>query len=162
MATTPDYLSIMLLGVLAGMRSMTPPTLVSLYLNRNQHLRTGTLTNFLGSGNSLAAFSLLATGEIVADKFPQAPNRTLGPAVVGRMGTSALSGAAIAEAHSENRSVAAALSATVTAVVTFATFRARIASNNYLPNPVTGVIEDTLLLGLSTALLRRWHRQHAR
>jgi len=153
-----NYLSACGLGVLAGMRSMTPPTLVSLYLNRNQHLRNGTLTNVLGSGNSLTAFSLLATGEILADKFPQAPNRTFGPAVVGRLGTSALSSAALAEAHGENRTVAAAISAAITGVVTFATFRARMAANQYLPNPVTGVLEDTLLLGLSAALLRRWHR----
>ena len=157
-----NYLSACGIGVLAGMRSMTPPTLVSLYLNRNQHLRSGMLTNVLGSGNSLTAFSLLATGEIVADKFPQAPNRTFAPAVVGRVGTSALSSAAIAEAHGENKTVAAAISVAITAVVTFATFRARITANKYLPNPVTGVIEDSILLTISTALLRRWHREHAR
>ncbi len=156
-----DYLSTCGVGVLAGMRSMTPPTLFSLYLNRNQQLRNGKITNFLGSANSLTAFSLLATGEIVADKFPQAPTRTFAPALVGRLGTSALSSAAIAEAHGENRTVVAAISAAVTGVVTFATFQARITANKYLPNPVTGVIEDTLLLGLSTALLRRWHRDHA-
>jgi uncharacterized membrane protein len=158
MATTSDYLSTTLLGVLAGMRSMTPPTLVSLYLNRNQQLRNGALTNVLGSGNSLTAFTLLALGEITADKFPQAPNRTFAPAVFGRLGTSALSSAAVAEAHGENRTVAAALSAAVTGVATFATFQARMAANQYLPNPVTGVIEDGILLSIGASLLRRWHR----
>lgn len=153
-----DYLSTTLLGVLAGMRSMTPPALVSLYLNRNPQLRKGTLSNFLGSGNSLTAFTLLALGEITADKFPQAPNRTFAPALVGRLGTSALASAAIAEAHGENQTVAAALSAAVTGVATFATFQARIAANRYLPNPVTGVLEDTILFSIGASLLRRWHR----
>lgn len=153
-----DYVSTTLLGVLAGMRSMTPPTLVSLYLNRNQLGRNGTLTNLLGSGNSLTVLTLLATGEIVADKFPQAPNRTFAPAVVGRLGTSALSSAAITEAQGGNRTLAAALSALITLIVTFATFRARMAANNYLPNPVTGVLEDTILFSIGVSLLRRWHR----
>lgn len=153
-----DYVSTMLLGMLAGMRSMTPPTLVSLYLNRNQLGRNGTLTNFLGSGNSLTAFTLLALGEITADKFPQAPNRTFAPALVGRLGTSALASAALTEAHGGNRTLAAAISAATTSVATFATFRARMAANNYLPNPVTGVLEDMILLSIGASLLRRWHR----
>ena len=153
-----DYVSTTLLGVLAGMRSMTPPTLVSLYLNRNQQLRNGTLTNFLGSGNSLTVFTLLAAGEITADKFPQTPNRTFAPALVGRLGTSALASAALTEAQGGNRTVAAALSAAVTGVATFATFQARMAANQYLPNAVTGVIEDTILLSIGASLLRRWHR----
>lgn len=153
-----DYLSTALLGVLAGMRSMTPPTLVSLYLNRNQQVRNGTLTNLLGSGNCLTVFTLLAAGEITADKFPQAPNRTFAPALVGRLGTSALASAALTEAQGGNRTVAAALSAAITGVATFATFQARMAANKYLPNPVTGVLEDAILLSVGVRLMRRWHR----
>jgi len=156
MSTTPDYLSATLLGVLAGMRSMTPPTLVSYYLNNNQPQHSGTLVNLLRSRRSLQIFALLAAGEITADKFPQTPNRTFAPALVGRVGTSMLATGALCQARGQAWQGAAALSALLTVVATFATFRARIAANRALPNPVTGIMEDGVLLGISASLLRRW------
>lgn len=156
--STPDYVSATLLGVLAGMRSMTPPTLVSLFLNRNPQLRGGTLSRFLGSGNSLTAFGLLAVGELAGDKFPQAPNRTFPPALVGRVGTSVLASAALNQAQGNDWQLPAALSAATTVASTFATFQARMWANRYLPNVVSGVLEDAILLSVGVGLLRRWHR----
>lgn len=151
-----DYLSTALLGVLAGMRSMTPPTLVSYYLNNHPPQHGGTLVSLLRSRRSLQIFALLAAGEITADKFPQAPNRTFAPALVGRVGTSVLATGALCQARGQAWQGAAALSALITVLVTFATFRARMAANRSLPNPITGIAEDGILLGICASLLSRW------
>jgi uncharacterized membrane protein len=147
------------LGWLAGMRSMTPPTLVSFYLNRAQSPQDGTLVDLLSSQGSLTIFALLAAGEITADKFPQAPSRIFTPALVGRLGTAALSSAALCEAKGQERWIGAMMSSVVAGVSSFATYRARVALNQQLPNVAAGVVEDLVLLGISWALLRQWQQE---
>jgi uncharacterized membrane protein len=138
---------------------MTPPALVSFYLTRTQQpLHGGMLVGRPGSRKSFQVFSLLAAGEIIADKFPQAPARTFAPALVGRLGTSALASAALCEAQGQNRLLGAALSMAVTGAATFATYRARLALNQRLPNVASGLLEDLLLVGGGLSLLRLWQR----
>src|SRR3954452_10610255 len=84
------------LGVLAGLRSMTPLAVVA-WASRMGHLDLDpTPLAFLGSGVAAWFFAAAALGELVADKLPFTPNRTaLGP-FVGRLLTGALSGGAVA------------------------------------------------------------------
>src|ERR1700761_3660810 len=73
-----------LLGVSSGMRSMTPPAVLAL---------SGRLT---GVRAVRAGLCLAAVGELVGDKLPSAPSRTMPIAVVGRVGSGGVSGFAVA------------------------------------------------------------------
>lgn len=154
--TVSSYLGAAGIGLMAGMRSMTPPALVSFYLTRTEPRHHGRLTDLLGKPQRFRLFALLAAGEIIADKFPQAPARTFMPALIGRLGTSALASGALYQAMGADGRGPAALSAAVTGVATFATHRLRMALNRRLPNLVSGVLEDAVLLSIGVVLLRRW------
>jgi uncharacterized membrane protein len=92
------YLLALLIGVVAGLRTMTPPAAVSwaAYLGR-LHL-SGTWLAFLGYRWTPWILTLLAIAELVADQLPSTPSRTAPLGFTGRIVTGALSGAAIGTA----------------------------------------------------------------
>lgn len=160
MATQPttSYVYAASLGFLAGMRSMTPPALVSTYLSSRQNAPLdGLLGSIIGSRNVASVFQLLAVGEMMADKFPNVPNRTFFPALLGRSGTAALTGAALSEASGEEPINGAVASAVAAIAATYITFYLRLTVQKVLPTPIAGLLEDVLLLGAGLYLLRRWH-----
>ena len=87
-----------LIGIVAGLRSMTAPAAVSWasYVGR-LHLG-GTWLAFLGSRWTPWILTLLALGELVADQLPFTPSRTAPLGFGGRIVTGALSGAAVGTA----------------------------------------------------------------
>jgi len=92
------YLLAFLIGVVAGLRSMTAPAAVSwaAYLGR-LHLG-GTWLAFLGHRWTPWILSVLAVAELVADQLPTTPSRTAPPGFGARIVTGALSGAAVGTA----------------------------------------------------------------
>ncbi len=92
------YLLAFLIGIVAGLRSMTAPAAVSWasYLGR-LHLG-GTWLAFLGYRWTPWILTLLALGELVADQLPSTPSRTAPLGFGGRIVTGALSGAAVGTA----------------------------------------------------------------
>jgi uncharacterized membrane protein len=92
------YVFAFLIGVIAGLRSMTAPAVVSWAARLGWLHLEGTPLAFLGSPITSYILTALALGELVADKLPTTPSRkTLAP-FMGRIGTGALSGAAIGAA----------------------------------------------------------------
>jgi uncharacterized membrane protein len=83
------------IGIVAGLRSMTAPAVVSwaAHLGRLS-LRGGPLA-FMGSAWAQAIFSLAAIGEFVADLMPQIPSRTAAGPLIARIITGGLSGACV-------------------------------------------------------------------
>ena len=94
------YLGCFSLGIIAGLRSLTAPALVSWAAHLGWLDLSGSRLSFLGSRPAITILSLLALGELVADKLPKTPKRTnLGP-LVFRAITGAFSSLAIsASAH---------------------------------------------------------------
>jgi uncharacterized membrane protein len=92
------YLLAFLVGIVAGLRSMTAPAAVSwaAYLGR-LHLG-GTGLAFLSYRWTPWILTLLALGELVADQLPSTPSRTAPLGFGGRIVTGALSGAAVGTA----------------------------------------------------------------
>ena len=89
------YVLALLIGVVAGLRSMTAPAAVS-FGARFGYLRLSqTPLAFLGG--SVAPYVLLvcALGELVADKLPKTPSRKAPVGFGARIFTGGLSGAAI-------------------------------------------------------------------
>jgi uncharacterized membrane protein len=92
------YLLALLIGVVAGLRALTPLAAVS-WAARLGWLHLGnTWLAFLGFSATPYIFSVLAIGELINDKLPKTPSRKAPPGFIARIVTGALSGAAVAAA----------------------------------------------------------------
>src|ERR1700719_2390510 len=89
------YVLAFLIGVLAGLRSLPAPAVVSWAARLGWlHLENTSLA-FLGFAATPYILSLLAIGELIADKLPKTPSRKAPLGFGGRMMTGALCGAAL-------------------------------------------------------------------
>lgn len=83
-----------LIGVVAGLRSLTAPAAVSWAAAlRWIHLESSPLA-FLGYAATPYIFTILALGELVADLLPKAPSRKAPPGFIARLLMGALCGGA--------------------------------------------------------------------
>ena len=80
-----------LLGIFAGLRSLTAPAAVA-WAAKLGWISTWT---WFGSTPSVAIFTLLAIGELIGDKLPSTHNRIAALGLFGRFCTGALCGAAL-------------------------------------------------------------------
>ena len=98
MTMTTTLLLSVLIGIIAGLRSMTAPAAVS-WAARAGWLKLGsTGLAFLGSPITPWILTALALGELVADKLPTTPSRKAPLGFAARIVTGAFSGAAIGAA----------------------------------------------------------------
>jgi uncharacterized membrane protein len=94
------YLGCFSIGIIAGLRSLTAPALVSWAARLGWLDLSGSWLSFLGSRAATIILSLLALAELVADKLPKTPNRTdLGPLVFRAASGEFCSMALCASAH---------------------------------------------------------------
>src|SRR5260370_39922021 len=83
------------MGVLGGLRSMTAPAVVSWAAHLGWLHLENTPLAFLGSRYVPCILSVLAIGELIADKLPKTPSRKTPGPFAARILTGALSGAAL-------------------------------------------------------------------
>jgi uncharacterized membrane protein len=89
------YVLAFLIGVVAGLRSLTAPAVVSWGARLGWlHLENTSLA-FLGAAVTPYILSLLAIGELIADKLPGTPSRKAPVGFSARVITGALCGAAL-------------------------------------------------------------------
>jgi uncharacterized membrane protein len=89
------YLVAILIGVIAGLRTMTAPAAVSWAAHLGVLHLGGTWLAFLGNAYVLWIFTLAALGELVADQLPKTPSRKEPVPFGARIVSGALSGAAV-------------------------------------------------------------------
>src|SRR5258705_10574305 len=89
-----------LIGFFAGLRSLTAPaaTAWAVYLG---WLKLERPLSLIGSLPAVAIFTLLAVGELVADKLPQTPSRTAPPGLIAGIVMGGLAGAWVAADRGE-------------------------------------------------------------
>src|SRR6201996_4006075 len=92
---TMIYVLAFLIGVVAGLRSMTAPAAVSWAARLGWLHVENTWLAFLGFAATPYILSVLAIGELIADKLPKTPSRKSPPGFIARILTGALSGAAV-------------------------------------------------------------------
>ena len=81
------------IGIVAGLRSLTAPAVVAWAAHLGWlNLHVSPLA-FMGSATAVAIFSVLAIGELVADKLPMVPKRTAPAPLLARFLTGGLCGA---------------------------------------------------------------------
>jgi uncharacterized membrane protein len=87
-----------LIGVIAGLRSLTAPAVVSWAAGLGWLRLGGTALSFLSYPATRYILTVLAIGELVIDKLPKTPSRKAPPGFITRIVTGAVSGAALGTA----------------------------------------------------------------
>jgi uncharacterized membrane protein len=88
----------LLLGVVAGLRSMLAPTIVSWFARCGVLAVANTPLAFMGFQFTPVILSVLAVGELIVDKLPNTPSRKAPTGFIARIVTGGLSGATIGAA----------------------------------------------------------------
>ena len=86
------------IGVIAGLRSFTPPAAVAWAAALHWINLNGTWASWLGHPITVGIFTVLAIGELYLDKQPKTPPRTAPPSFIARIGSGAFAGAVIGTA----------------------------------------------------------------
>ena len=95
---TTAFLLPLLIGIIAGLRSMIAPAAVSWAARLGWLTLAPTSLAFLGAAITPWILTALALGELVADKLPSTPSRTVPVGFGTRILSGGLSGAAIGAA----------------------------------------------------------------
>ncbi len=151
------YLQAACLGVIAGMRSMGTPALVSDRLARTPSpaLERSPL-RWLGTDRAATITKFLAAGEIVGDKLPFTPSRIAPGPLFGRVLSGGLSGAALCVADGKRAEVGAVIgvAGAVAGAYGFYHLRRTLGQKLPIPDPILGAAEDVLAYGVGWAILR--------
>lgn len=89
------YLLALLIGVIAGLRTMVAAAAVAWGAYLGFLALTGTWLSFLTSIWAVVILTILAAGELVTDKLPATPSRKVPVQFAGRIAIGALAGAAL-------------------------------------------------------------------
>src|SRR6266699_4483459 len=89
------YVLSFLIGVVAGLRSMTAPAAVSWAARLGWLHVENTGLAFLGFTFTPYILTVLAIGELIADKLPKTPSRKAPPGFMGRVLSGAVCGAVL-------------------------------------------------------------------
>ena len=95
----PVLVSAFFIGVIAGLRAMMAPAMISWAACCGWLNLEGTSLNFFSSAITRWLFTLAAIGELINDKLPKTPSRKMPPQFIARVVTGGLSGAAIGAAR---------------------------------------------------------------
>lgn len=151
---TPATFKTLGLAATAGLRSMAAPALLARAVRRGD-LHAPELPA-LGFPKLSALLTLLAIGEMVADKTPLVPSRTSTLALLGRLLSGGLAGATLFVAEGRRRNSGAILGALSAFAAAHAGERLRATGvQKGIPDPILGTLEDKIVLALGRRVLRR-------
>jgi len=147
-----------LIGVLAGLRSLSAPALVSLAAHREWIHLHNTPLSFMARTPTFAIFLLLALGELVADKLPSTPSRTAPLGLVARILMGGLCGACLALAGMQSQALGAVLGAAGGVAGTYGGYqlRTRLVKALGCPDFVIALAEDALAIGGGLFIVSRF------
>jgi uncharacterized membrane protein len=94
------YVLAFLIGVVAGLRALTPLAAVSWAARLGWLHLENTWLAFLGFAATPYIVSVLAIGELINDKLPKTPSRKSPPGFIARIVTGALCGGAVGASQS--------------------------------------------------------------
>ena len=135
----------LLIGVVAGMRSMTAPAVVSASVSKLDAETLGSL-NCLGYPKVARVLNLAAGAELAADKLPIIGPRTDAGPLAFRAISGAVCGAAVSKRNNENIVVGAIAGGVAAVLAAHLFYSARKHLNNDLgiADPLLAVAEDTV------------------
>jgi uncharacterized membrane protein len=152
------FLLAFLIGGVCGLRSMTGPAIVCWGARLGWLQLDGSKLAFLHNPISLVVFTLLAIGELVADKLSFIPSRTQPGPLVVRILFGALCGAALAWTAGGGWLPCAILGGLGAVAGAFAGYRIRrwLTVGRGLPDLPIALIEDIVAIGGGLLIVSRF------
>jgi len=147
-----------LIGVVAGLRSLTAPAAVAWAAHAGWLNLHGSRLSFMGSTAAMVIFVLLALVELVADKLPNTPSRTAPLGLIARMVLGGLCGACLAVAGSQSAVIGAFLGFIGGVAGAFGGYQARTGLVKMLkvPDFAVAVAEDVVAIAAGLFLCSRF------
>lgn len=90
-----SYLLAIFIGMVAGLRALTPVAVIAWAAQFGRLNLTGSWLSFLGSGWAVLILTMIAIVEFVTDQLPTTPSRKVPQQFAARLFTGALCGAAL-------------------------------------------------------------------
>jgi len=142
------FLSAFLIGVFAGLRSLTAPAVVAWAVHLGRLQLDGPLA-LIGTTAAVAVLTLLAVAELIADKLPKTPSRTAAVGLGARAVTGGLTGACVAAAGGGPALLGALLGAAGGVAGAFGGYQARtrLVKALGIRDMVVAVAEDLVAVG---------------
>ena len=151
------FLFVIGIGIVAGLRSMTAPAVVAWAAHLGWLNLTGSGVAFMGSTAAAILLSILAIGELIADKLPITPKRTMLAPLVARMITGGLCGACFCAAAGRSLGSGILLGGIGGVVGAFAGYqiRKRLVRALHVKDTFVAVGEDVIAIALACFLVWR-------
>jgi uncharacterized membrane protein len=146
------------IGIVAGLRSMTAPAVVSWAARFHRLDLHDSRLAFFSSGIAAYTFSALGIAELVADKLPFVPNRTSPLPIAFRILSGAICGAALGVSANRLILQAALLGGLGAVNGAFGGFHVRRLLVKYVKIPDLGIAlaEDALAIGAGLFIVSRF------
>jgi uncharacterized membrane protein len=152
------FFEVLCLGMIAGMRSVAAPALVSDHL---AHERSNDALeppfSILASRKTANVLKALAVCEMISDKLPATPARISAAPLAARAISGAICGAAICKAERESPGLGAIIgsAAAIGSSFLFYNLRKNVGVSLPIPDPALGLIEDGIAVTTGRAVLQR-------
>ena len=158
MSASQVLLLAFLIGVVAGLRCLTAPTVVAWAARRNWLNLHFTRLSFMGTTAAIVIFTLLAIVELVTDQLPSTPSRLKPPNLIARIILGALCGAGVAAAGAQSLAFGAVLGVAGAVTGAFAGFHVRTGLVRALkvPDLVIALPEDAVAIGGGLFIVSRF------
>jgi uncharacterized membrane protein len=143
------------IGIVAGLRSLTAPAVVAWAAHLGWLNLHGSSLAFMGSTAAVAIFSVLAIGELIADKLPTIPRRTSPAPLMARIITGGLCGACLCAAAGRSLVVGVVLGGIGAVVGAFLGYGIRRRLDLRINDLVVAVCEDVAAVGLALFVVSR-------
>ena len=140
---------------MAGLRSLTAPAVVAWGAHLGWLNLHASPLAFMGSTTAVAIFSLLAIGELIADKLPTTPKRTAPAPLVARVITGGLCGACLSAAAGKSLLAGTLLGGIGGVIGAFPGYNIRRRLVLHIKDVVVAVCEDVITIGLALFLVSR-------
>ena len=146
-----------LIGIVAGMRSLTPIAVISWAAKANPLSKVVYPPAIFSSPRVSKLAFALAAAELVGDKMRSAPDRIITPGLLARIATGALAGMAVARPRQQL--MGAMLGATAAVGAAYVSFGVRQRAIRKYGRASSGLLEDVLAVG-AAVLVARTRRLH--
>ena len=145
------------IGIVAGLRSLTAPAVVAWAAHIGWLDLHSSRLAFMGSTLAVAIFSVLALGELIADKLPWMSKRTAPAPLLARFLTGGLCGASLCAAAGQSLVVGALNGGIWAGVGAFLGYeiRKRLVSNLHIKDFVVAICEDLVAIALAVFVVSR-------